>query len=125
MKKNHLVNKRMIIDIPDNSTIEYLQFKNYMEESEKDNMKVWDNLPTESVLNAEGLKKGCESAINFVKGLTQDKYYTPTIEEFYVGFEYEYEDIVYKYDLEKVKDNTYKTLNNEVINNGWKKEIYK
>lgn len=53
-----------------------------------------------------------------------NKYYTPTIEEFHVGFEYEVFDTKYSYEVQHIKEDQYKVLSEPKQVSDWYKEKY-
>lgn len=53
-----------------------------------------------------------------------NKYYTPTIDEFHVGFEYEVFDTKYSYEVQHIKEDQYKVLSEPKQVSDWYKEKY-
>ena len=54
----------------------------------------------------------------------ESKYYTPAIEEFHVGFEYEVFDNRYEYKVEKISETKLRVLSDPVVATVWFKEVY-
>lgn len=55
----------------------------------------------------------------------ENKYYTPAIEEFHVGFEYEVRETRYSYEVQHLEDNKFKVLSEPKQVSDWYKEVYK
>lgn len=54
----------------------------------------------------------------------ENKYYTPDISEFYVGFEYELLDTNYEYKVERLSDTKLKVLSDPIMTESWVKKTY-
>lgn len=55
----------------------------------------------------------------------ENEYYTPTIEEFHIGFEYEYKSFIYEYQVEHLGGKSFKVLTNPKSKFDWVKCVFK